>query len=756
MRKSGGWISFWQLWSSRVLLVALVVSGIRVARAQSGVDFNNILRATVFVTSVYETPAGPAVSCAGSGTLVSAEGLILTNAHIVSGSDRCRVEDVAIALSVRTDEPPVPTYFADVVHYDLGLDLAVLRITRQIDGRVVDRSSLSLPFVELGDSDQLQLDDTVSVFGYAGIGNDPVTFSRGTILGFVSEPRGGERAWLKTSATILGPMSGGAAYNVAGQLIGVPTTAPSGVGSEAVDCREIQDTNGDQLVDSRDNCVPIGGFINALRPVALARGLVQAARLGIHDEGHQFSGRQQALSADEEPIFGAIHFSPGVNEAGMPTSFVTRLPAGASSLYLFFDYDHMRPGVVYELRTTIGGAYNPGLSLSPALWSGGRRGLWYIGSANRPWPNGDYEFTLYIEGRPVSSAQLTIGGAPQSEPVFSDISFGLLDLQGNILGSGFVLPSGNVASANFIFRNMSIGTAWTQVWFYEDIELSRVTASWEIGPDGSTTISIRNDQGLLPGRYRLELWVGDRLSALSDFLIAGAQEGVLAQVFENERFSSEVGAGAPAGIVTESFSNPIPSLFAFIDWRLLGSGTPWTYRWLVDGNVLFEGYEPWQGPESGSNFWMQLGSDSLLPDGSYRLDILLANQLLVSKTVRVGLGQLPVTQENLATGVQLAGRVTDAENGDGISGVMFIVLRVEFSVEDFTWDQSQIYDMSITDSTGRYEIARLLQYDQYYSVVIMADGYLPVSAAGIYLDPENPVEGGARELPLQMNRDYAS
>jgi hypothetical protein len=312
-----------------------------------------------------------------------------------------------------------------------------------------------------------------------------------------------------------------------------------------------------------------------------------------------------------------------------------------------------------------------------------------------------------------------------------------------------------VANANFIFRNMSVGTAWTQVWFYEDIELSRVTASWEIGPEGATTISIRYDQGLLPGRYRLELWVGDRLSALSDFLIAGAQEGVLAQVFENERFSNEIEGGAPAGTVSESFSNRISDLYAFIDWRLLGPGTPWTYRWLVDGNVLFESYAPWQGPESGSNFWMRLGSDSLLPDGSYGLQILLANQLLVSKTVRVGLGQLPVTQGNVASGVQLTGRVTDAESGEGIPGVMFIVLKVEFSVGDFTWNQSQVYDMSITDSTGQYEIARLLQYDQFYSVVVMADGYLPVSADGIYLDPEQPVAGGTLELPLQLNRDYA-
>ena len=319
-----------------------------------------------------------------------------------------------------------------------------------------------------------------------------------------------------------------------------------------------------------------------------------------------------------------------------------------------------------------------------------------------------------------------------------------------------MLPFGNIANANYIFRNMALGTSWTQVWTFEDVEINRITSTWEIGPDGSTTISIRDDDGLLPGRYRLALYVEDRLAAVSDFVIAGAQEGVLASIFSNEQFADQIEAGAPGGLITESFGNRMQDLYAFLDWRLLGAGTPWTYRWLVDGNLLFEHSEPWVGPETGSNFWMGLRADDLLPDGSYRLEIRLANQLMVSKTARVGLGQLPVTQDNLTNGVRLTGRVTDAETGEGIPGVMFIVLKAEFSVEDFVWDQAQVLDSSITDSQGRYEIASLLSYDEFYSVIVMADGYLPVSADGIFLNPEEPPEGGVLDLPLALNRDYAS
>ncbi|MBN2470735.1 MAG: trypsin-like peptidase domain-containing protein, partial [Anaerolineae bacterium] len=151
--KSGVSINSWHRWNSSLLLGVLLLAlltPVQPAQAQAGVDFNNILRATVYVTSVYNVPDGRAVSCVGSGTLISSDGLILTNAHNVLDSPRCQVDDLAISLPVRLDEPPVLSYYADLVVYDLGLDLAILRISRQIDGRQIVPGELRLPFVEVG------------------------------------------------------------------------------------------------------------------------------------------------------------------------------------------------------------------------------------------------------------------------------------------------------------------------------------------------------------------------------------------------------------------------------------------------------------------------------------------------------------------------------------------------------------------------------------------------------------------------------
>jgi len=756
----GGSNSSWRRWNCSkwmvvLLLVGLIVGRVDVPRsaaAQGSLDADNIARATVFLAGVYDVPGGRAISCVGTGTFVSSDGLILTNAHNVTDSVRCPVDDIAVSLTLRLGEPPVPTYYAEVVDYNLGLDLAVLRVAREIDGRVIDRSMLSLPFVELGDSNQLRLDDTITVFGYPGLGEDPVESTRGTVVGFLAEANVGERAWIKTEASIPGVMSGGGAFDSQGRLIGIPTTAPAGTSGTALDCRRVQDTNGDSLVDSRDNCIPVAGFINALRPAALARGLVRAAQWGIRDRGHQFSGQVVAPAGDSAPTFGRLFFSPAVNEAGLPTTRVTQLPAGANSLYLFFDFANMRPGTVYELRVTVNGIPNPRFSLSPALWSGPERGLWYIGSSGQPWPNGTYEFTLFIEGIPVGDERITIGGPAQATPQFSDIAFGLLDFRGNVVGSGYVLPSGNVASALFIYRDMIDGIPWEQVWYYEGVEVpnGRVAGTWNLGPNGSTTISISNAQGLQPGRYRLELSIQGALSATADFVIAGAQQGAFAQVFENLRVANLLTDETLGSAGSTSFPNTITDLYALIDWRLLAPNTPWTYRWLLDGSTLFEHTEGWVAPESGSNFWIALGSDLHLPDGTYTLELRVGDLPPVTVSARVGLGQLPVVQGNTASGVRMSGQIVDAQTGEGIPGALFILLEAEFSVQDFVWDESQIFGVSLSDSQGRFEIARLLPRDALYSVVVVAAGYLPVSADGIVVeaDAQEPVI-----LRLEMNRD---
>ncbi len=233
-----------------------------------------LARSVVMVVALEgDTPVG-----SGSGTIVDPRGFILTNAHVVLDDAGGLVDYLLILVTETPDQPPVPKYWARVVQVDPRLDLAVIQIDRDLDGNPV--ADLNLPAVPLGDSDQLRLGETLLILGYPGIGGDTITFTQGEVSGFVPQPGYGPRAWIKTSATIAGGSSGGLAANARGELVGIPTQAGAGESGQVVDCRPLVDTNGDGVVDEQDTCVPIGGYINSLRPVNLAKPLLEAALSG--------------------------------------------------------------------------------------------------------------------------------------------------------------------------------------------------------------------------------------------------------------------------------------------------------------------------------------------------------------------------------------------------------------------------------------------------------------------------------------------
>jgi S1-C subfamily serine protease len=747
-----------KLLAMSVFIAATLVKSNTVDAQQSTFDLERIQRATVYVMQAQNVGDNLFITCVGSGTIVSRDGLVLTNAHNTVTSEACPGNTLIVALSVQLDEPPVPKFRAEIAQADAGLDIALLRITRELDGRLVESQALTLPFVEIADSVTVRLDDTVTVVGFPGIGNDPVTIARGTINGFVTEPaRVSTRSWIKTSAVIPGIMSGGGAYNQQGQLIGIPTTAPITLNSLNANCLPIQDTNGDGLVNANDICIVVGGFINVLRPSNFALPLIRAASLRLIVQSISAPPIQQTQTQNP-PQFTRLFFASSVNEAGMPTSVISNLPAGSNSLYLFFDYANMTPETVYELRVTINGQPSADLSLSPVRWSGGQNGLWYIGSNDRPWPNGTYEFILAANGVTATSvARLVIGGAPETQPTFTDIAFGLLDLRDNPLGNGFVLPTGNVASARFIYRNMQDGMEWRTIWYLDGNEIpnSRQTNIWEYGASGSTTTSVRSDTGLPPGRYRLELYVtgesgsSPRLAATSDFTIAGAQQGAFPQIFTNTHFTIAASdSEAMTSPAVSNISDQVGSLYSVFNWQQIAHGTLWTTRWSVDGDVFYEQTVPWNTQESGENFLTRLSSPEDIPDGTYTIDLYLNNVQLASTSAQVGIGQLPIDRFAQASGVQMRGQVLDANTLQGIPGVRLILISKDFSVDEFTaaWDQNQIFEIAVTDSNGYFEIEQPLELSTEenpvaYSAIITAEGYLPVSADGLEVDEttENPL-----------------
>jgi S1-C subfamily serine protease len=243
-----------------------------------------LISATVQIFGLYNEGGELTPGYVGSGTVLSPSGMILTNAHVASpasqGEPEVEPDALGIAIIVSEDKPAVPSYIAEVLAVDGFLDLAIIQIVSTVDGSSVDVNSLNLPFVEIANSDDVHVGDNINIFGFPSIGGNTITFTKGTVSGFSSENQIGDRAWIKTDATISGGNSGGLAADNNGRIIGVPTIAAASRESETSDCRQVQDTNGDGVVDQNDSCVPIGGFLNGIRPVNLAQSLLEAAKAG--------------------------------------------------------------------------------------------------------------------------------------------------------------------------------------------------------------------------------------------------------------------------------------------------------------------------------------------------------------------------------------------------------------------------------------------------------------------------------------------
>jgi len=168
---------------------------------------DKVFPAVVYIKVIREThEAGKKISqeISGSGVIVSPEGEVLTNWHVVDKAVQVR----CLLYDGRAMD-------AEVVGTDKDTDLAVVRLKRP--------DTKPVPFAELGDSDVLKEGDFVMAMGA------PWGLSRSVSIGIVScthrfLPESSEYSlWLQTDASISPGNSGGPLVNTDGQVVGINT-----------------------------------------------------------------------------------------------------------------------------------------------------------------------------------------------------------------------------------------------------------------------------------------------------------------------------------------------------------------------------------------------------------------------------------------------------------------------------------------------------------------------------------------------------
>ncbi|QQR79449.1 MAG: DegQ family serine endoprotease [Deltaproteobacteria bacterium] len=136
----------------------------------------------------------------GSGFIINNDGYILTNNHVVEGADE---------VQVLVDDKK--KYDAKIIGTDPKTDVAVIKIEAK-----------GLPFVSLGDSDQLQVGEWVMAvgnpFGLDHTVTAGIVSAKGRVIG-----AGPYDDFIQTDASINPGNSGGPLFNTKGEVIGVNT-----------------------------------------------------------------------------------------------------------------------------------------------------------------------------------------------------------------------------------------------------------------------------------------------------------------------------------------------------------------------------------------------------------------------------------------------------------------------------------------------------------------------------------------------------
>ncbi len=190
----------------------------------------------------------------GTGFIISADGYILTNNHVVSGAD-----EVMVKLS---DGREVK---GEIKGTDEKVDLALIKIDEKE----------KLPFAELGDSDKLEVGEWVMAignpFGLSHTVTAGIISAKGRVIG-----SGPYDDYIQTDAAINPGNSGGPLFNSQGKVVGINTAIIAGG----------------------------GGGIGFAIPVSMAKGIVaQLRETGKVTRGY-LGVRFQPLTADLAKSFG--------------------------------------------------------------------------------------------------------------------------------------------------------------------------------------------------------------------------------------------------------------------------------------------------------------------------------------------------------------------------------------------------------------------------------------------------------------------
>ncbi|TET54658.1 MAG: carboxypeptidase regulatory-like domain-containing protein [Anaerolineales bacterium] len=354
--------------------------------------------------------------------------------------------------------------------------------------------------------------------------------------------------------------------------------------------------------------------------------------------------------------------------------------------------------------------------------------------------DGAYSLKLYVEGDVLAEGSIEVGGTITGPQIT-----GLVFSDGVTAGDeptnpSYLLPSGITSIyAFFDYTGMEDGADWARAWHSDGQQIHFADDVWDEGGAGSTHVDITSADPLVPGVYRLEIYVEDALLAVSNFAIAGTQTD---EAIGPVTFAEGVNAqGNPINAGTV-FDTGLLELHLFFDFAGMQNGMDFDETWLLDGEELVTFEMAWQdGPSGTFHDYIYRTSGEALPDGVYTLELYVQGQLARTATTTVGTGVSPPDPTPVPDGLYIQGFVLDADTGVGIAGALYIAFVPGVTLDTWNGSEEQIYAAAETDATGYFELGLPLERGQSYSILVLAEGYRLAQADDVLIgDDPSPVE----------------
>lgn len=254
-------------------------------------------------------------SSAGSGFILSGDGYIITNSHVVSDATK-------ITVTTHSGDE----YDAKLIGHDENNDIALLKVEAE-----------ELPYATIGSSDDLIVGDQV-----AAIGNPLGTLNATLTVGFVSgkdrtvSTDGSSINMIQTDAAINPGNSGGPLFNMKGEIVGITTAKYSGT------------TSSGASIEGIGFAIPIDDAMPLIEEIQ-DNGYVSTPYLGVSITD-QFAGMGAYIVQVEK---GYAAYVAGIRTGDLIVSLGEHTVSSVSGLSAALR--HFKPGDTTEITVFRGG-----------------------------------------------------------------------------------------------------------------------------------------------------------------------------------------------------------------------------------------------------------------------------------------------------------------------------------------------------------------------------------------------------------------